>query len=136
MPQAYFTFVKQIFHIEDIYSFRKERISLKKAIAEAIVFFWCGRWDLTRALRCLVARGHNSTPDCCSVPLVLQVPKTFRKNISSQTQKRLTAFCERVTKRSRIEVKVSKSSVTALFDKLEFVDYIGVPTSIKLPSKS
>ncbi len=30
-------------------------------------------------------------------------------------------FSERVTKRSRIEVKVSKSSVTALFDKLELV---------------
>ena len=28
--------------------------------------------------------------------------------------------CERVTKRSRVKVKVSKSSVTALFDKLEF----------------
>ena len=30
--------------------------------------------------------------------------------------------CRRVTKGHRIEVKVSKSSVTALFDKLEF-DY-------------
>ena len=28
------------------------------------------------------------------------------------------SFCERVTKRSRTKVKVSKSSVTALFDKL------------------
>ena len=23
----------------------------------------------------LVARGHNSPPDCCSVPLVLQIPQ-------------------------------------------------------------
>lgn len=31
------------------------------------------------------------------------------------------SICQRVTKRSKIKVKVSKSSVTALFDKLEFV---------------
>ena len=29
--------------------------------------------------------------------------------------------CQRVTKRSRIKVKVSKSSVTALFDKFQFI---------------
>lgn len=30
-------------------------------------------------------------------------------------------YCERVSKRSKIEIKVSKSSITTLFDKLEFV---------------
>ncbi len=30
-------------------------------------------------------------------------------------------LCERVTKRSGIKVKVSKSSITALFDKMEFI---------------
>lgn len=39
MPYAYFTFAKQIFHIGDIHSFRKERISLKKASAKADAFF-------------------------------------------------------------------------------------------------
>ena len=33
MPQAYFTFVKQIFHIEDISLVPTEQISLKKAFA-------------------------------------------------------------------------------------------------------
>lgn len=31
---------------------------------------------------------------------------------------------------------LSKMLTVKLTDKLEFVDYIGVPTSIKLPSKS
>ena len=39
MPQAYFTFAKQIFHIEDISLVPKERISLKKAFATANAFF-------------------------------------------------------------------------------------------------
>lgn len=29
----------------------------------------------------LVARGHNSSPDCCSVPLILQVLKKKRKQL-------------------------------------------------------
>ncbi len=39
MPQAYFTFAKQIFHIEDISLVLQERISLKKALANASAFF-------------------------------------------------------------------------------------------------
>lgn len=39
MPQAYFTFAKQIFHIEDISLVPEERISLKKALAIASAFF-------------------------------------------------------------------------------------------------
>jgi len=35
-------------------------------------------------------------------------------------------FCERTTKRSRTKVKVSKSSITTLFDKLEFVYLLGI----------
>ena len=35
----------------------------------------------------------------------------------------LALFCERVTKRSRIEVKVSKSSVHAPLDRLKYVSY-------------
>lgn len=35
-----------------------------------------------------------------------------------------TGIIERVTKRSGIAVKVSKSSVTALLDKLEFVNHL------------
>ena len=37
------------------------------------------------------------------------------------TQEGWVLLCERVTKRSRIEVRVSKSSATVPFDKLEFV---------------
>ena len=42
MPQAYFTFAKQIFHIEDISLVPEERISLKKALAIASAFFMVG----------------------------------------------------------------------------------------------
>ena len=35
--------------------------------------------------------------------------------------KTIELICERVTKRCKIEVKVTKSSVAALFDKLELV---------------
>ena len=45
MPQAYFTFAKQIFHIEDISLVPEERISLKKALATASAFFWWERVD-------------------------------------------------------------------------------------------
>ena len=40
MPQAYLTFARQIFHIEDISLVSQERISLKKALAIASAFFW------------------------------------------------------------------------------------------------
>ena len=45
MPQAYFTFAKQIFHIEDISLVPEERISLKKTLATASAFFWWERVD-------------------------------------------------------------------------------------------
>ena len=68
------------------------------------------------------------------IPVIVAAAK--KRTLTCPCRQKRVLLCERVTKRSRIEVKVSKSSVTALFDKLEFVDYIGVPTSIKLPSKS
>ena len=45
MPQAYFTFAKQIFHIEDISLVPEEQISLKKTLATASAFFWWERVD-------------------------------------------------------------------------------------------
>ncbi|MBP3539884.1 MAG: hypothetical protein J6J62_08575, partial [Oscillospiraceae bacterium] len=47
MPQAYFTFAQQIFHIEDISLVPKERISLKKALALQVLFSGGGRWIRT-----------------------------------------------------------------------------------------
>ena len=45
------------------------------------------------------------------------------KNLSCLGRQKRFLSCERVTKRSRIEVKVIKSSVSAPFEKLEFGDY-------------
>ena len=50
----------------------------------------CERRDLTLALRCSVIRGHNSPPDCYSVPLVLQAPLFWHKKNES------TLMCELV----------------------------------------
>lgn len=41
-------------------------------------------FDSRRELRSLVARGHNSPPDCCSVPLVLRIPITSLLNMNKK----------------------------------------------------
>ena len=42
--------------------------------------FWRPRRDCdSRACGRLVARGHNSPPDCCSVPLVLRIPPHMKR---------------------------------------------------------
>ena len=46
----------------------------KKQKTRSFDLVWCERRDLTLGLRASVIRGHNSPPDCCSVPLLLQVP--------------------------------------------------------------
>ena len=71
-PQAYFTFPKQIFHIEDISLVPKERISLKKTKSYDLVFFLAGAEGLevapqkhSRIIRgpkkaCLFGRGRGA----------------------------------------------------------------------------
>ena len=59
MPQAYFTFAKQIFHIEDISLVPKERISLKKP-RQRRGFFWLGWQDSNLRMQ---------QSKCCVLPL-------------------------------------------------------------------
>ena len=52
MPQAYFIFGETKYFISKIFhSFRKERISLKKALANASAFFWLGNRDFSARCR-------------------------------------------------------------------------------------
>ena len=53
------------------------------------------------------------------IPVIVAAAK--KRTLTCLCRQKRVLLCERVTKRSRIEVKVSKSSVTALFDKLEFI---------------
>ena len=57
----------------------------KKGTADAIPFLLVPVVGLdSRACGRLVARGHNSPPDCCSVPLVLRAPMQKKKRPPSE----------------------------------------------------
>ena len=70
----------------------------------------------SRACGRLVARGHNSPPDCCSVPLVLQVP-TDKKNASR--------YDERLEFLVGVEGLEPPASCSQMIGKPYFIDISG-----------
>ena len=62
----------------------------------------------------LVARGHNSPPDCCSVPLVLQV---LNKKITADQSRLLFTGCGERTRTSGLRV-MSPTSYQLLYSAI------------------
>ena len=115
---------KKLLGENDRFSVTQSAENQKKASLERDTFsFGAGGLPCAGALRPVrrrpefIARGPYFGASRIEPPLFRQSRPIPNKRA---TPKGGSLICERVTKRSRNEVKVSKSSVTALFDKLEF----------------
>ena len=71
--------VRRISHCEAIFHPPEGWISLKKAFLRKCFFLVGVAGFDSRACGRLVARGHNSPSDCCSVPLVLRIPPHMKR---------------------------------------------------------
>ena len=87
MPQAYFTFAEQIFHVEDISLVPQERISLKKALAFTSAFF---SPRLSPRLRSLPRRRKQSTGLFSSVAYA---PPSLFESLATKIKKHRAQRC-------------------------------------------
>ncbi len=123
MPQAYFIFGETKYFISKIFhSFRKERISLKKALANASAFFWLGNRDSnpnkqSQSLSCYrYTIPQNRQQDyynrfCVLVKDFLQIlhRRAYKSIYTRANSRSLSAFSlKSISKRPRISV-VSES---------------------------
>ena len=98
------------------------------------VLIWQRKRDLQGAKRRNSATKWSVTGCCQSLLRHKRSTHKKEKKKKQFTLRELLSFATK--KRARPCERTTKSTPIVMLVKLEFVNYIGVPTSIKLPSKS
>ena len=106
---------------------KSERFTYKMRVR--ISFIWSRRQDLTLALWSSVIRGHNSPPDCCSVPLLLQV--LFKVNIFKTNKQQPFSYCLVLVEATGLEPAASCSQ-SRHSTKLSYASILIFVVSVKI----